>query len=175
MRAFLILSYTANIILAVVSLHLLPPEVAIHFGTEGMADSWISREMIALFSFLIDTAFLLILMFSPRLIGTIPAQWINIPNGDYWLAPKRQTRARTMLADAMDRFGVALFIFMFCIGVLTVRANLSDPVRLDERLFLGCMGVFLIVTVIWVIRLYRRFRIPDDHESPMVFSDRDFL
>jgi len=167
MRALLILTYTANIILAVASLHILPPEVATHFGTGGMADGWGSRESSALFSFILDTALLLLLMLSPRLIGTIPPQWINIPNSEYWLAPERQPRARTMLADAMDRFGVALFAFMFCAGMLMIRANLSDPVRLNEHLFLGSMAVFLIFTAIWIVWLYRRFRIPDHPELPL--------
>lgn len=60
----------------------------------------------------------------------------------------------------MWQFGTALFLFMLFAGLLTLRANLSDPVRLDERLFLIGLGIFLAYTVYWTVALLGAFRVP---------------
>jgi hypothetical protein len=44
-------------------------------------------------------------------------------------------------------------------GVLTVRANLSEPVRLDERSLLIGVVVFLACTAIWTVAFLRSFRV----------------
>ena len=49
---------------------------------------------------------------------------------------------------------------MFYVGLLTMRANLSDPVRLDERSMMIGLVVFLAYTVIWTVALIRSFRVP---------------
>jgi hypothetical protein len=62
----------------------------------------------------------------------------------------------------MDRFGAAFFLFFFCIGILTLQANLSQPVRLNERAFFAALVLFLGYTVVWTLGLFRAFRVPDD-------------
>ena len=47
-------------------------------------------------------------------------------------------------------------------GVLTVQANLSQPVRLNEGAFFPGLVLFLVYTVVWSIGLIRSFRVPDD-------------
>jgi len=43
---------------------------------------------------------------------------------------------------------------------LILDANLSDPVRLDEPLFLTALGIFLVYTLYWSWNLTRAFRVP---------------
>ena len=66
----------------------------------------------------------------PRML---PRRWISLPNRDYWLRLEHRSQAVEKLGRHIWRFGTALFLFMFFAGLLTLRANLSDPVRLDER------------------------------------------
>ena len=63
----------------------------------------------------------------------------------------------------MAVLGTALFLFMLFAALLTIRANRSDPVRLDESLFLTGLAIFLAYTVYWVVAMVRAFRIPKTH------------
>ena len=40
MRRLFILAFVANVALSLISLHVLPERVAIHFGADGTADGW---------------------------------------------------------------------------------------------------------------------------------------
>lgn len=100
------------------------------------------------------------LYFSPKLLETVPRKWISLPNRDYWLQPERRSHTMVRFRRHIWQFGTAIFLFMFFAGLLTLRANLSDPVRLDERLFLVGLVIFLAYTVYWVVALLRAFRVP---------------
>jgi hypothetical protein len=52
-----------------------------------------------------------------------------------------------------------VFLFLLFAGLLTIRANRSDPVRLEEGLFLIGLVIFLAYTLYWVVGLVRAFRI----------------
>lgn len=66
------------------------------------------------------------------------------------------------MSQRLWAFGTALFLFLLAVGPLTLKANLADPVRLDERLFLIALSVFLLYTLYWTLALYRAFRLPKD-------------
>jgi len=61
----------------------------------------------------------------------------------------------------MPEFGIAFFVFFFFISILTLDANFSDPVKLNEPLFLAFLIIFLIYTIYWSIKLYISFRVPN--------------
>ena len=60
----------------------------------------------------------------------------------------------------MHRIGTALFIFLFAAGLLSIQANLSQPVRLQERPLFVLLALFLAYTLAWVIVFFRSFRLP---------------
>jgi uncharacterized membrane protein len=160
MRAVFMASFVANVVFTLGSLAVLPDRVAIHFGALGAADNWASKETHA--ALLIGThIFLFVLLFlSGRLTLVLPARWVNLPNKQFWLQEANKARALTMIESRTLGMGTALFALFLGVGVLTVQANLSDPVRLDLRLFLPLMGLFLLYTVGWVVQFYRAFRVP---------------
>jgi hypothetical protein len=47
------------------------------------------------------------------------------------------------------------------VQALALQANLSHPVRLNERIFLAILVVFLVYAVVWCLGLFRAFRLPD--------------
>lgn len=159
MRTAFILSFVANLILALVSLVLLPDNVAIHFGLGGAPDGWASNLTSTLIMLGIHTLVFCSLYFSPRLLATVPRKCISLPNRDYWLQPEHRSQAMERFSQLMWQFGTALFLFMLFAGLLTLRANLSDPVRLDERLFLVGLAIFLAYTVYWTVAPLRSFRV----------------
>jgi uncharacterized membrane protein len=162
MQAAFILSFLSNLVLALISLAVLPERVAIHFGFGGIPDGWASSLASTLMVIGTDAFLFIALYFSPRLVDRVPAKWFNLPNRDYWLVPERRQRAVRMISGCVWLFGTALFLFMFVIGLLTLRANLTDPVHLNETAFLSALVVFLAYTIYWTIALVRAFRIPKE-------------
>ena len=84
MRGLFILTFVANVVLSLVSLLLLPPRVAIHFGSGGIANNWVSSHFNTLFFIGTNTFLSIAFYFTPRLIFRFPARWINLPNKDYY-------------------------------------------------------------------------------------------
>jgi len=160
MYAAFILSYVANMVLAIASWFVLPAQAAIHFGLGGAPDGWASSRSSTLLMLGMRTIVFCALYVSPRLLMRVPRRWINLPNRDYWLQPAHRVQAVVRLRQHLWHFGTALFVFIFLVGLLTLRANPSDLVRLDERLFLTALGVFLLYTVYWTVSLLRAFRVP---------------
>ena len=160
MQAAFILSFLANLILSLISLAILPERVGVHFGPGGAADGWVSSLASTLMMLGMNTFVFVLIYFSPRIVDRVPGRWISLPNRDYWLVPERRQQAVAILSDHMWQFGTALFLFMFVAGSLTLRANLSDPIRLNETVFLSALVIFLGYTLYWTIALVRAFRIP---------------
>lgn len=165
MRRLLILFFVADLALGVVAWAVLPAQVAIHFGPGGRPDAWASREVNGLLIFGVEALLFALFFFLPRLLERTPAGLINIPNRRYWLEGGRVEAARRRLTDLTDEYGAALFGLFFCVGLLTLDANLSEPVRLDQTLFLVLVGAFLLYTLLWGLRLLRSFRLPRTHRS----------
>lgn len=161
-RTVFILTFIANVLLAIASLAILPSRVAIHFGRGGLPDGWAPSYVNTLLFLGINTVLFCSLYFTPRLVDRVPAKWINLPNKDYCLQPVNKPRLEGMFSGYMWQFGTVLFIFLSAIGLLTIQANLSQPVRLDEKLFFTVLAIFLVFTVYWCIRLFRSFRIPKE-------------
>ncbi len=160
MRIAFVLSFFANVLLALASLAILPSEVAIHFGAGGVADDWAPSWFNTLFWLGLDVFIFGSFYFSARLISITPAKWINLPNKGYWLTPENMPRLDAKMSRGMFHLGTAVFVLFFVLGVLTIRANLSSPVRLDERVFWPVFLLFMAYTLAWTVAFYRSLRIP---------------
>jgi hypothetical protein len=161
MRNAFVLGFLANLILTLLSLVVLPDRVAIHFGFGGQPDGWASNLTSTLMMLGVHILVFCSLYFSPRLLTAVPSRWISLPNRGYWLQPERRSQAAATFRRSIWQFGTVLFLFLFVVGLLTLRANLSDPVRLDERLFLISLLIFLAYTTYWTVALLRAFRVPE--------------
>ncbi len=162
MRLAFFLSFAANVLLALVSLAILPSEVAIHFGAGGRPDDWAPSWVNTLLFLGLDVFLLGTFYFSSRLISVTPDRWINLPNKDYWLAAENRPRTEARMASSMYHLGTATFLFLLVVGLLVVDANLSQPVKLDGRFFWPAFLLFMAYTVGWCVALYRSFRIPEE-------------
>jgi uncharacterized membrane protein len=161
MRKVLIAAFVANLLLTAVSLAILPEQVAIHFGGGGKPDSWASREFNAAIFLVLEVPFFLMFYFAHQLTQGSASRFINIPNKDYWLQEENLPLFRQKFGSYMAEFGVALFVFFFCITGLTIQANLSEPVRLDQALFMVVFVAYMVYVVWWLVRLVRGLRVPE--------------
>lgn len=165
MKTVFIFSFIANVALTLISLDILPPCVALHFGPGGAPNNWGSKYVSAFLFLVIQTVFFFLMYYSARTIFTFPPRWINLPNKDYWLKDENKHRAAEIISALMWQFGTALFVFLFIVNLLTIQANLSSPVRLDERAFLTALLAFFIFIVYWLVRFLRSFRVPKEKRS----------
>jgi hypothetical protein len=139
--------------------------VAIHFGLGGLANNWAPSYVNTLF-FIGTNIFLFVsLYFTPRLVFMFPGKWINLPNKGYWLRVENKARTVAMFSSLMWEFGIALFLFLFVVEMLAIKANLSQPVKLNEKLLFSALILFLLYTAYWCIKLFRSFRLPREMEG----------
>ena len=77
MRTAFIASFLANVLLALLSLLILPERVAIHFGLGGLPDSWASNLNSTLLMLGVHALVFVSLYFSPKLLATMPSRCIS--------------------------------------------------------------------------------------------------
>jgi uncharacterized membrane protein len=150
----------AGILLAWVSFIYLPAEVAIHFGPEGIPDSWATKEFQVLFFLAIHLGMFLLFLFMPSLILTLPQKLVSLPNRDYWLAKENRPRFKIIFENLWWEYGAALLLFLLLTEALTIDANLSSPVQLNNSVFWFLFIAFMAYTVYWVVRICRAFSVP---------------
>jgi len=160
MRWVLIVLFVANVALSIAGFLLLPEEIAIQFGAEGEVNSWGSKRFSFAVSLGLEVFFLGLFLYTDRMVFWLPPKWVNMPNRAYWLRPERKEETGKKLNHLMWQFGIAFYLFFFVVGGLTLQANLSEPVRLEEGFFLCALGLFLGYTAFWCVRFYLAFRMP---------------
>jgi len=155
-----ILAFVANVALTLISIMMLPDRVAIHFGANGTADGWASNNMNALLMTGMHVLLFCLFYFSPRLMLLFPAKWISLPNKAYWLQPAVLPRTQAKMSTFMWHYGIAMFLFLLMIGILSLQADLAPTVRLNLTVFFPALGAFLLYTVIWTLVFFRLFTNP---------------
>jgi glycerol uptake facilitator-like aquaporin len=131
----------------------------------GYADSGGKKEISLLILTGIESILFLVFLYSPLLIKTTPAKWLNLPNKDFWLKEENKPIAINKMENLMYEFGTVFLLLFLLIGILTLDANLSRPARLKEEIFLPFLIIFMVYVVYWCIRLFLAFRIPKDLNS----------
>lgn len=165
MRSLFIWMFIANMALTFASLFVLPESVAIHFGPGGKADNWTSCYFNALFMMAVQVTLFCAIYFNRRLVLLFPRKMINLPNREYWLCPANFDRAMDKLQRFLWNIGSALFLLLLIMGLLSLKANLSNPVRLDERILFAALGAFLVFILGWLTAFFRAFRVPAENSG----------
>lgn len=151
------LTVAANVALTLVSLAILPSPMAIHFGGDGTADGWAPSRVHALLMTAVQALLFCSIYFTPRMIIRLPASMINLPDKQHWLRPENRPLAAAKLQDFIWRFGSALFLFLFVMGLLVLQANRTSPARLNLLIFFPGLAILLIFTAWNTIAMIRAF------------------
>ncbi len=138
----------------------LPPRVATHFGAGGQANGWMDRSAYLPFVLvLLNVLPLLQLLF----VGIVPRRFprtLNIPARNYWLDPARRAQSYRFLWVHACSLGILCVLLVSLMHHVLVVANRGTPPSLPAPLFVSVLGGFLLLVVVWVLALYRRFRKP---------------
>jgi uncharacterized membrane protein len=143
------------------SYFILPDNPAIHFGSGGEPNDWASKGMFLLFSLGILAIIYLSFYLSPKIIEKVPAKYVSLPNNEYWLSDENKPEAIRKITGMMDTFGSVTGLLLLAISVLTVKANQSDPVLLNEDITWLLFILYLGYTVWWAVRLLIAFKVPE--------------
>lgn len=158
--AFAVGSYGAFLVVMAATYRQLPARVASHFGADGVANGWSSRESYVWTLIVILSLSALTMAGLAAIVRITPTNLVNLPHREYWLAPER----REATIAAFQSFGFILAgltsLLFLAIHLLTVAANESQPAVLSGAVW-WLLGAFLAATGGMVFLLYRRFaRLP---------------
>jgi hypothetical protein len=135
----------------------LPPSVASHFAAGGAANGFMSRGAYVGVMLGVTLVAPFLVALSGQLVSVLPVRLINLPNRQYWLAPRRRAATIASLTRLSVCFASALIVFLCFLHWLVIRANESPVPRLERMpMFIG-LALFLAGTVVWLVVLVRRF------------------
>ena len=154
----MILTGIAGVIQSICYYTQLPEKVASHFGPSGIPDSWMPRLANLCVSLAIFIGMTVMMFYTPKLMTILPARFVNLPNRDYWLDHNRKKQTIQDITERMSLFGLAINSFFIFITHLVFKANLAQPVKLDENAVLMALGIFMLFLAGWLFAFIRRFR-----------------
>ena len=149
MRKLFILVFVANVALAVVSFVLLPSKAV--------------SEMMALLA--CEVLFFVLFLLVPSSVSWVPKGSVNLPNKDYWLKEENKPKLKAKLEALTSECGAAFLAFCFCLGLLMLKANLSDPVRLNEGIFFAACIALMSYMVYFCVKFFSFFNMPKNDEA----------
>lgn len=138
----------------------LPPQVATHFGADGTANGYMAHDTYVRFMLAFVVLLPWLVNFAMERILAAPGARINLPNRDHWLSEAQRAPTIDYLLRHMRWFGLLLAAFLCAMQSLVVRANAAVPPALDNTRFSIALGAYMLVIVLWIVALRRRFRRP---------------
>lgn len=154
--AVALFSYAAFIIGVAATYSRIPERIASHFGANGVANGWMSRDGYVWFMVGIVTLVSATMLAAFGSVRYLPSALVNIPRRDYWLAPERRDEtARTLMRSGLLMVGLNSLFFLG-IHLLVVAANEAQPPRLSDAVW-ALLAAFLLTTGALTLKLYRRF------------------
>ena len=137
----------------------LPETMSVHFNKDGLANGWSIRKVYISIQIGLLVMLTGIAVFAP-LWSLRPGMKFHLPNREYWLAKERKEETMAWVEKSYRKLFLLSMILMLLVSEQVLRANLSQPVRLDSTLFLVALGIYFLIIAAWLIRLFRRFRRP---------------
>lgn len=154
-----VLMFAANILYLFATLGQLPEPLAVHFDIAGVPNGWMSHEAHASLMLGLVALFALIPLGLAPLCRRFPRAFAGIPRRDFWLDPSHRDDLQQLIARFSHKMALLMGGFLLYIQYLTVKANLSQPIRLDNDALLWGTGSFvlalMILSLLWYLRLRR--------------------
>ena len=137
--------------------YFLPNKVATHFNVNNEPDGWMTRTayLLLVLTLLISMPVMISAGISV-LLRKFP-HLLNVPNSDYWLAPRRLNESLDFLAAHGHRLGRLIIVLMTGLHYLVLVAHRAEPPALPHSWLIAILLGFVFALAMWVLALYRRF------------------
>lgn len=144
----------------------LPNVVASHFNARGAANGWQTKQ--AFFQVLVGiTVLAAVLGFAiPQIIVRVPAQFINLPNKDYWLAQEHREETLEWLKAYFGWFACGIYVVMIVAFDYAAQSNLHPHHPPGVARLVYTLVGFLVFVIFWLVRMFTRFGRPPLQRLP---------
>jgi uncharacterized membrane protein len=138
----------------------LPGVMASHFNGRGVPNGWQTKSIF--FGVFVGVSVLaaVIGFVIPRIMGAVPTNLINLPNKQYWLAPKHLAETTQFLNAYFAWFACAVFLFIIFTFDYAIQNNLHPEAPPDPARMWYVLAGFLLFTLAWTIRMLAKFLRP---------------
>jgi uncharacterized membrane protein len=135
----------------------MPAVMASHFDAHGVANGWQTKD--AFFTVLAGVTVLaaVLVFLVPAIVTSLPAQYVNLPNKEYWLAPERIDQSRQFMNQWFGWFGCAVYAVVCFAFDYAVKSNLPGAQPSAPAELLGVLGAFAIFSVVASLQFVKRF------------------
>jgi uncharacterized membrane protein len=139
----------------------LPEVVASHFNARGVANGWQTKSTFLTF-FAGAVALASFLAFGvPFLISKMPAELINLPHKEYWLAPERRAQTLALLGGSFAWFSCGVLLVVTTAVNYAIGRNLHPEAQMDPPAIEYVLGGFVVFALVGSIRMLTHFaRVP---------------
>lgn len=135
----------------------MPERIASHFSGAGVPNGWMTKDQFfTLNAFLVAMA-VFTGLFPPFLISKTDPSLINLPNKEYWLAPRQHAATAAYFRLWFAWFACGLLFFVALVLQLVVESNRSASPRIPNGPFIALLVGFLVFTAGCIVALHRRF------------------
>src|SRR4030095_4215761 len=166
MNRFSLLMFPALLIVRVFftlnSIGDLPARLATHFGANGVADGWMTREDYRVLILLLLVGLPLLLVWLMAGLPGVTNGQGQIPNCEYWFSRERRETTLSFLLRHSCWLGCLTVAVVYGMHVSILRANAVIPPVLATDRFIVMVIVYLCGLVWWVMALIRHFQRVDD-------------
>jgi len=136
----------------------LPENIAIHFDTNGAADSWTTRETYQVFVLLSLVGLPLLLVWLVAGLPRLTKGRGQVPDCEYWFADNRLQQTEAFLLQHACWLGTLTVAVVYGMHVLIVRANAKNPPMITTDRLLTMIFGYLFGLVWWTTAFLRHFR-----------------
>jgi uncharacterized membrane protein len=135
----------------------LPDVMASHFNGRGVPNGWQTKS--GFFTVFVGVSVLVsVIGFGiPRIIAVLPAQLMNLPNKQYWLAPEHIAETQEFLGRYFAWYGCAIFVIMILTFDYAIQHNLHPENPPDPARMWYILVGFLLFTLVWTVRMSTKF------------------
>ena len=135
---------------------ILPESVPSHFGSNGKATSFSSKEMMIGSHLAVIGVLLVIFGIVGALLKNGKASYINVPNREYWFAPERRAQSSNDVLSLLLWIFCSVLALMLLVFYSKAESAILETNKLGAAFYIG-LAFFLLFDMFVVIYLIVRF------------------